>query len=64
MAEIHMMGKHGRELEKMIENLCVGRTNFIHAFFQDMFYQPLPTGDLKLVLPFQKAVKLGVRRHL
>lgn len=47
----------------MIENLCVERTNFIIVSFQGVFYKPFPMSDLKLVLPFQKAMKFRVGRH-
>lgn len=39
------------------------RTNFICVSFQRMYYKPIPMGDLKLLLPFQKAIKFGGGRH-
>lgn len=61
---VHITGKQETEHEQMMENLCVERTDFIYISFQEMFYKALPMGLLKLVLPFQRDIKVGVGRHL
>lgn len=61
---VHTTGKREAELEQIMENPWVERTDFIYISFQEMFYKLLPVGHLKLFLPFRRDIKVGIGRHL